>query len=205
MAGLKATDHYHHGDLRNALLQAAERLLQERGVGGFSLRDVARAVGVSHAAPYRHFRDKGSLLRALTGRGLERLRAALAEAVAGQRGPELSLIAATRVYLQATVQDPGMTRLMFGGVIPAQEDDDITLRLGSVREVLVGIIKAGQAVGAFRDREPQELALVAWSSMHGLAMLIDSAALDVEPDNTEQLDGLARSVAQTVLYGISRS
>lgn len=98
-----------------------------------------------------------------------------------------------------------MTRLMFGGVIPAQEDDNITLRLRSVREVLVGIIKAGLAVGAFRDREPQELALIAWSSMHGLAMLIDSATSDVESDDTEQLDALARSVAQTVLYGISRS
>jgi AcrR family transcriptional regulator len=205
MAGCKATGHYHHGDLRNALLQAAELLLQERGVGGFSLRDVARVVGVSHTAPYRHFRDKGTLLRALTGRGFERLRAALAEAVAGHRGPEQGLIAATRVYLQTTVQDPGMTRLMFGGLIPAEEHDDITLQLRPVREVLVGIIKDGLAVGAFRDRDPQELALVAWSSMHGLAMLIDSATLDVSPDDTEQLEALARSVAQTVLYGISRS
>ncbi|MDH3560057.1 MAG: TetR/AcrR family transcriptional regulator [Gammaproteobacteria bacterium] len=205
MSGRSTTDSYHHGDLKNALLQAAEQLLQERGASGFSLRDVARATGVSHTAPYRHFRDKAALLRALSGRGFERLRGALAEAAAGQRGPEQGLIEAGRVYVQIVVQNPGMTRLMFGGVIVAAEDDDNAWRPGSVLEVLVGIIRAGQRVGAFRDRDPQELALMVWSSMHGMAMLVGDASLDVDPDDMAQLDKAVRSMTENVLYGISRS
>ncbi len=205
MAVHNATGHYHHGDLGNALLQAAEQLLQEWGVGGFSLRDVARVAGVSHAAPYRHFRDKAALLRALAGRGFERLRAALAAAAAGQRGPEQSLIEATRIYVYTAVQNPGMTRLMFGGVIDAEEDVGCARAQAAVLDVLAGIIRAGLQVGAFRDRDPQELALVAWSTLHGLALLAGSAQLDVDPDDTAQLEAVVRSVAQNILYGISRS
>jgi AcrR family transcriptional regulator len=199
------TGHYHHGDLRNALLQATAQLLRERGIDGFSLRDVARAAGVSHAAPYRHFRDKAALLRAVSGLGFERLHAVLAEAAASQRGPEQTLIEVTRVYVQRVVQNPGMTRLMFGAVISAEGDAGNTWAEPSILEVLLGIIKAGLAVGAFRDRDPQELALVAWSAMHGLAMLAVGEVPDVKDRDTQQLDALARSVAENVIYGISRS
>ena len=107
--------------------------------------------------------------------------------------------------VEIVVQNPGMTRLMFGGVITAAENDDNAQRPSSILEVLVGIIRAGQRVGAFRDRDLQELALVAWSSMHGLAMLVGDASLDVDPDDTVQLDTLVRSMTENVLYGISRS
>ncbi len=201
----KLTGQYHHGDLGNALLQAASRLLEERGVAGFSLRDVARIAGVSHAAPYRHFRDKAALLLALSGRGFERLRAALVEAAAGQRGPEQGLIEATRAYVHKAVQKPGMTRLMFGGAVAAPVNDGHARERGMVLEVLVGIIREGQAVGAFRERDPEELALVAWSTMHGLAMLAVTQVLDNRYTDTAKLDALASSVAGNVIYGISRS
>ena len=205
MTRRKSTGPYHHGDLSNALLQAAAELLEERGVAGFSLRDVARVAGVTHAAPYRHFRDKAALLRALSGRGFEGLRAALVEAAAGQRGPEQGLIEVTRVYVQQAAMHPGMTRLMFGGVIAAVEDDRDAPGQGSILEVLTGIIRAGLAVGAFRDRDPGELALVAWSTMHGLAMLVTAGLRDTGYHDMKKLDALARSVAENVIYGISRS
>ena len=205
MTGHSTTGHYHHGDLRNALLQAAGKLLREQGIDGFSLRDVARAAGVSHAAPYRHFRDKAALLRALSGLGFERLHAALAEAAASRRGPEQILIEVTRVYVHTVVQNPGMTRLMFGTVISAEGDAGNAWAASSILEVFLGIIKAGFAVGAFRERDPRELALMAWSTMHGLAMLAVGGVLDVKDKDMVMLDALACTVAENVIYGISRS
>src|ERR1700722_17630556 len=74
---------YHHGNLRTALLAAAEQTVRERGVQDLSLRELAREIGVSHGAPRRHFPDRQALLDALAESGFERLGAELRAAVAG--------------------------------------------------------------------------------------------------------------------------
>src|SRR5512144_3334234 len=78
---------YHHGDLRNALLETALRLVSERGAEGFSLREAARAVGVSPGAAYRHFADKAALLGALSADGHARLAVAMQRALAQLSSP----------------------------------------------------------------------------------------------------------------------
>ncbi|MGB5304856.1 MAG: TetR/AcrR family transcriptional regulator [Gammaproteobacteria bacterium] len=197
-------DRYHHGDLKNALLQAAETLLAETGAAGLSLRAVAKAAGVSHTAPYRHFKDKAALLRALAQAGFERLRLAInaaADAVPHDAGQKL--IAAGSAYVTLAVRNPELTRLMFGGVTEPG-DDDASHAADAAFESLVWIITAGVQAGAFRDRDPYELALVAWTSMHGLAMLIAAGLLQVDAGDEAQVDTLVRSVAQNLLYGISK-
>src|SRR5512142_3557657 len=77
---------YHHGNLRNALLAAALKLVSTRGVEGFSLREAARVVGVSAAAAYRHFEDRSALLKALAHEGLARLALRMEEAIAAAPG-----------------------------------------------------------------------------------------------------------------------
>ena len=202
MPASKSTDSYHHGDLRNALLSAGEVLLQQHGPGGLSLREVARVAGVSHAAPYRHFRDKAALLQALAGRGYERLRDAIRAAAAQvPHGPEQQLIAAGIAYVRLAVDKPAITQLMFSGTLdPAQTGPSGEAAFAALQD----IIEAGIKAGVFRQRESRELALVAWTSMHGLAMLITAGLLDVDSSDKAALDALVGSVASNVIYGISR-
>ena len=73
---------YHHGDLREALIAAALEMISERGLAGFAVAELARAVGVSQGAPYRHFRDRNALVAEIARRGFEQLAADLEAAVA---------------------------------------------------------------------------------------------------------------------------
>ncbi len=194
----KPAAQYHHGDLQNALLEAAETLLERDGPAGLSLREVARAAGVSHAAPYRHFRDKAALLQVLAQRGFERLRHAIEHAAAGAiQNPEQQLVEAGVAYVHQAVRHPQMSRLMCGGVQHAAAT--------AAFAALVEIIRAGITSGAFRQRDAGELALAAWTAMHGLAMLVAAGQLPVSPgDGAQTLDDTVRAVARNVMYGIAQ-
>ncbi len=162
---LKTTSSYHHGDLRNALIAAAGQVLAAKGSAGLSLREVAKVAGVSHAAPYRHFRDKAALLRALAQGGFEELTAAIVTAADSKpHNPEQKLIEAGVAYVRLAVQNPAITQLMFGGTLVPEHDTACRKAAASAYEFLLGIIEEGVAHGVFRQRAPRELALVAWSS-----------------------------------------
>jgi len=196
-----ASDAYHHGDLENALLAAAEALLQSHGPGGMSLREVARVAGVSHAAPYRHFSNKSALLRALAQRGFARLHAAMSAAAAAvPHGPEQQLTAAAVAYVGFAVSHAEIVRLMFGGHVEQAADSTDK----DAFAVLLAIVESGIAAGVFRARDAGELAQVAWSTMHGLAMLITAQQLDVDVSDSAALPERVSSVFGNVIYGLSR-
>ena len=200
-----AKGRYHHGDLKNALLQAGEQLLAEKGITAISLRDVARAASVSHTAPYRHFSNKAALLRALALRGFVRLNRTLAQAnVRGKFGPERQLAETAVVYVRFALANPEMVRLMFGGMVAADGDAEYLAASQAVQVWLDEIMRAGIAVGVFRDRDASELALVAWTSMHGLATLLMSGTMGSSVAGREQPGKLVRVVMQHVIYGISK-
>lgn len=203
MTSEQATGGYHHGDLRNALLAAAGQVLGKRGAGGLSLRAVARQAGVSHAAPYRHFRDKAALLSALRQAGFEQLGQTIHAAVdAKPQSPEQKLIEAATAYVRLAMQHPEMTRIMFSGTAGTRDQLDGPDAAAATYEALLGIVREGVQQGSFRQRPPQELVLVAWASMHGLAMLALSRLLAVEQKDEQRLDELVRSVAGNVIFGI---
>ena len=194
---------YHHGDLRNALIQAATTVLVEKSAAALSLREVAKVAGVSHAAPYRHFRDKAALLRVLAQGGFERLTAAINTAAENSpHNPEQKLIEAGVAYVRNALQHPEITRLMFGATIEPQQDRAYLVASAASYEALLDIIREGIEQGSFRQQPPQQLVLVAWASMHGLAMLAVASLLEVDVDDEQALDTLIRSVARNVIYGI---
>ncbi|WP_369390264.1 TetR/AcrR family transcriptional regulator [Streptomyces sp. CG1] len=182
---------YHHGDLRAALLKSAERTLRDKGAGALSLRELARDIGVSHAAPGRHFKDKQALLDALALDGYERLNRALATAVLP---PGLDfegrMTALARAYLGFAVENPELLELMFARKHDPDSSDRLAAAVDQSLGSLTRMVADAQECGEIVPGDPERLTMVAAASLHGLAALIASCALDAE----EAMNGLDEHV-----------
>jgi AcrR family transcriptional regulator len=205
MPSLTSQNAYHHGDLRNTLLEASELLLAKTGVAALSLREVAKQAGVSHAAPYRHFKGKAALMSALAQSGFGQLRSVIRTAADKiPYDPEQKLVEAGVAYVHMALRHPELMQLMFSAAPGQAVDVELEQTSMAVFEPLVDIINTGIEAGVFRDRDAHELALVAWTSMHGMAMLLVARLMEIDVTDDEALDELVRSVVQNVIYGISR-
>lgn len=202
----KQTKTYHHGDLGNALLEAAEALLEDKGTAAVSLREVAKAAGVSHAAPYRHFEDKAALLAALAQVGFRRLAEAMDRCVADHPDDPLAqLHRASHAYVDLATAHPQMTNLMFGGLVPPRQCPP-ALAQESERafEGLLRIVRNGQAAGLYVDKDTQEIALLAWSTVHGFSMLCSAGHLPDVADDKARRDQLVTTLGGMLISGIGR-
>jgi len=172
-SGARGRDSYHHGNLREVLIEAALRLIAEHGPGGFSFAEVARAVGVSPAAPYRHFRDRGALLAEVARRGFDRFAAELERAWnRGRPDPATAIENCGRAYLAFARRDPASYAAMFESGLPF--DADPVLR--DAAESAFGVLRraAEAACGSLpQQRRPPALmvALHIWALSHGVASL----------------------------------
>jgi AcrR family transcriptional regulator len=176
---------YHHGNLRTALLEAAERTLRERGSQDLSLRELAREVGVSHGAPRRHFPDRQALLDALAEDGFERLGGELRAAGAGageEFEPRLRAIAAA--YIRFATEDAALLELMFAG---KHREPSGALAEASERAfaVMLELIEQGQREGVLESGDPKGVGLVLFATIQGIAALVSGGL--VEPGDVEAL------------------
>ncbi len=186
---ISAKPAYHHGDLRQCLMDATIALMGEVGISDVSLRQVAKRLGVSHNAPYRHFADKDSLLAAIATQGFQFLKAAMETA---QQDVPLDsaqrLTAIGMAYVHFALAHPYHYRLMFGDY-RCNLSQDSTLADAAQQSfmVLVHTIRDGQMAGIFRVADPIDLARVAWSLVHGQSMLALDNKLQVQsPEEFEQ-------------------
>ncbi|HEV2923536.1 MAG TPA: TetR/AcrR family transcriptional regulator [Solirubrobacteraceae bacterium] len=163
---------YHHGNLRMALLEQAERTVRDRGVQDLSLRELARDVGVSHGAPRRHFPDRQALLDALAEAGFERLGAELRSAADGA-GEEFQarLRATAAAYVRFATRDAELLELMFAG---KHREQSGALHEAADRAfaVILELIEQGQAEGALERGEPERVGLVLFATIQGIAALV---------------------------------
>jgi AcrR family transcriptional regulator len=157
---------YHHGDLRAALIAGALALIREVGADGFTLREVARRAGVSHAAPYRHFRDKADLAAAIAQEGFEGLARAMEEAAESEGSARDRLLRAGRNYVEVALRRPEHFRVMFGAELDAKRHPDARKAADRAFAGLVRLIEDARLGG-----EPLTLARIAWSQVHGIATL----------------------------------
>lgn len=178
---------YHHGDLRAALLQHAEKALRTVGADGLSLRQLARDTGVSHAAPSRHFRDKQALLDALAVTGLERLGECFEQAATdGPITTRLQTLA--RAYLRFAVDNPELLPLMFARrhISTATEIQEAADRAFAVP---IALIAEGQAAGEIVPGDPKRLGVTALAALQGLAAFVGSG-YTADYDSEQLLDDL---------------
>lgn len=180
-ANAKTEAPYHHGALREALLQAAERVLEREGLAGLTLRAVAREAGVSHAAPTHHFGDLTGLVSELAAIGFRQFNAAMVSACDAATTPLERLLARPKAYVAYAQAHPGMYGLMFR-----------TERLDYSRPSLHEAAEASfaglaNAIGAMRQEQISGDALTlnqgaaiarAWSMVHGFTMLLLDGRLE---------------------------
>ena len=184
---------YHHGDLPRALRDVAKTLIAERGQEGFTLREVARRVGVTHVAAYRHYADRRALLAAVAEHGFHELRRRLE--VACRRTPaalEPRLRAILAAYLHFCWDEPALTHVMFGprlsrgGEFPELEAA-VDASLGIIEETIERLAPPT----VLRRRPARDLGLALWTFVHGFSTLShDKAAYPSARRAARAFDGM---------------
>ena len=188
---------YHHGALREALIEAAAGVAAERGVGALSLREAARRAGVTEAAPYHYFADKSALLAAVAEQGF-RLFDQTQGAAADQAGPDPveRLQALGAAYVRFAVDHPHYFRVMFRphlvehGKYPALHE--VATR---TFDRLVDSTRAARLSQGHDDPDPLAAATLMWSVPHGLAMLYLEGPISAGT-SPRALEGLARAATR---------
>ncbi len=199
---------YHHGNLRAALLEQARRTVEERGAAALSLRELAREIGVSHAAPRRHFPDRQALLDALGEDGFAALEADLRSAVDGAGGEfGARLHGLAQAYIAFATRHAALLELMFAGKHRPGAD---RLREAADRAfaIALAVIAEAQARGELADGDPGRVAIVAFATLQGLATMANGGHIESAPvevivaDAIDQLlDGLRPRAPQAQASG----
>lgn len=183
---------YHHGNLREALLAAAVQILENEGVDGLSLRALARATGVTQAAPYSHFRDKDDLLAAIAESGFQRLALSMLEHAAGHTTPRARIERLLLASIRFADDNKALFRVMFG-----RELCDLrrfpTLAMTAGKSY--ALLSSALSQRADASDTPQ-LTAALWSLCHGLTTLIIDQRIDIKQMGAATLeDFVARQVA----------
>jgi len=169
---------YHHGALRDALMEAAERELTEKGIEGFSLRGVAKRAGVSHAAPAHHFRDTGALLTALAAVGFRRFVAVqTARQARAEPDPLDQLVAAGLGYVEFAMANPALFRLMFSSRHPDHRDPALSAAAGAAFDHLADGVARLRGTDPYDDPSAMLDVNAAWAMVHGLGDLLNAGRL----------------------------
>lgn len=210
---------YHHGRLRRAVLDAALGLAAERGLEGFSMREVARRAGVSHNAPYHHFADRGTLVEELALESFGALREELSGVWEGARGDAIEKLLSVGVaYVRFALDNPERFRLMFrpelrtgrraelawaaGAGVEGGEGPPARRAARAVCGLLEEAVAECQAAGLAAPGDPYPLALTAWSAVHGLAVLMLDGPEGGVARSAEEARRAAEVVTETLARGL---
>ena len=199
---------YHHGNLRHALIEASLPILRNGGPEALTLRAVARAVGVSQTAPYRHFADRTALVMAIADDGFHRLRERLIEA---SRDPDRTigtpqqtarggLQAIALAYVRFGLEHPDEYRVMFGAEPSSSPGPE-----GSPRHQVFALLRDGIAAlqqhRLVREGDPHSMALTAWSLVHGLVMLVLDGQLSGK--TAPSAEKLTLTATELLMFGMA--
>lgn len=180
---------YHRGDLKADLLDAAARMLEAEGPDGLSVRKLAAAAGVSHNAPYMHFKGREGLLAALAASGFDGLGVAIRVATEGIGVDwRRAFLAGCRAYVAYAVANPELYALMHRDHCPDQWPETLQSSMATY-DLLKGALAEGQVQGHVRDGSVDDQALTVWAALHGLAGILGrpAGARYISPKSAEEL------------------
>lgn len=212
MSKAAASRPYHHGDLRYSLIEAACEHLLESGADSLSLRALARKVGVSQTAPYRHFESKSALFSAIALYGFELLAAEMA-VVAKQHEDDVeqAFVEIGVAYVDFARRHPEKYQLFFDSALVDFRESEALMKAGErAFQVLLDVIQRGIEQGVFIDKPIHVVAGAAWSSVHGAAsLLLSKAPSELHKDKPvtlvmEQLSADPRPTIELFLNSVLR-
>jgi AcrR family transcriptional regulator len=189
---------YHHGNLKKVIVDTALGMLAENNGWHFTMREVARRAEVSHAAPYKHFPDKSSLLAELALIGFDLLRANLKMALksAGMQ-PVDRFFVAGKTYIQFGLTNPSLYKLMFSAEANAGSSQvHLDERAMSALGVLLEVLESGQNQKVFKRRSLNDQTAACWAQVHGLTMLSIDGLLYEEKVGGNAIDGALRTLLE---------
>ena len=196
---------YHHGALRQALIQAGLAIVEREGVAGVSLRAVARRAAVSHSAPYHHFATKAELLAAVAAAGFDRMVAKI-EQVAGEMQMCSALDGLRAVgtgYLRFALANQAVFGLMFRPELthPADHPDLLEAEARAFGTLLTTIVTC-QRAGELPPTDARLMAAACWSTVHGLAVLQVEQVLQETPLGQMPIEKLARYAVEAATMAV---
>lgn len=175
---------YHHGDLRTALIAAAQDILVAEGIEGLSLRNLAKATGVTQAAPYSHFKDKDDLLAIIAESGFQRLALQMADDASGAASTRDRVERLMESYIRFALENKNMFQLMFGREL---QDMKQYPTLGMTAGKSYALISAALAKLSARGEDTRFLTVAIWSLCHGLTELLVNDRLSISSFGTNTI------------------
>jgi len=192
---MTSTRPYHHGNLRQAVLDRATDMLRDRGSSELSLREIAGDIGVTHAAPRRYFPDRQALLDALAVEGFARLGLRLRQAVTAAPGYEEQVRSVAAAYIDFTVAEANLVELMFahkrgtGGGTVAQS-------AAAAFAPMLEVLRRGQAEGMLPTQDPERIGVIFLATLQGIAGLVNCGVIPAE-----QVSAVVDDAAAQFTYG----
>ncbi len=195
---------YHHGDLKRALIQAGVKILAKEGLGGLSLRKVARKAGVSHSAPYAHFPNKQSLIAAISTEGFKQLYSELDAAAAPfASDPRRQLVEAAHAYTAFALNNPDTFKIMFSGILEKEKDYPAFVQASRQAFAwVVDIVRACQSAGVLPSTDAELAAVALWGQMHGvISLALEGQISHTVLDHNTVQDIVAFAVEHAIVDG----
>jgi AcrR family transcriptional regulator len=185
---------YHHGELRSALIEAALAILAEQGMEGLSLRILAKATGVTQAAPYSHFRDKDDLLAAVAETGFQRLALQMVEAATGVNGVQARIEKLMSAYVHFAVANKPLFQLMFSRELSSMKEyPTLAMTAGKSYALISAALSKREAPA----EETRFLTVTVWSLCHGLTTLIVDEKIKLEQFGAADIDAFIHRTVGT--------
>ena len=203
---VKRAKKYHHGDLRNQIIDASAKMIGESGLESLSLRRVAESAGVSHNAPYMHFDDKEALLAGVAESGFSKLTEAFPPVLEklAEEDWHTRFHGGCMCYVSFALENPGYLQTMFRRYDQRRFPSLLQRSLSSIMPLL-DVLEEGKALGRIKDNDTQSMASAVWALLHGVSMLLlhrDGIPTIMGEENEQQL---VAALLEHLLYGLRKN